>query len=345
MECQPDADKWLDFRRKAIAIEPRQPQANRSWVNIDGVPGQEGQQTSVHWKEILSSGVVPDLYTLRLRDPQNFSVGGIHQNFQAWDDVLFKHPQRVKIGRWIRNRVDILEFAQPFSGTFKGSKYKADLPPRKMFPNHPSCRNFSEFISSEILSRLTTGAFRIWGVVGSDEPPHLVMPLTVEPSKPRLCLDARFLNLWMRDVPFSLDRLADVPRYVYKSSFMTKCDDKSGYDHVMLTKGSQTYVGFSFGGLRLVCTTLPFGWKISPYIYHSIGLAATGFLRSQGVPCSLYIDDRLNGELITATGRWARLPQERSAVFRYEAAKAAIYVVLSVLIALGYTIGIKKSIY
>lgn len=148
----------------------------------------------------------------------------------------------------------------------------------------------------------------------------------------------------MRDAPFVLDRLADVPRYVYKSSFITKCNDKSGYDHVMVTESSQTYVGFSFGGLWLVCRTLPFGWKISPYIYHTIGLAATGFLRSQGVPCSLYIDDRLNGELITATGRWAKLPQERPKDFRYEAAEAALYVVLSVLIAFGYTIGIKKSV-
>ena len=92
-------------------------------------------------------------------------------------------------------KVDILEFSRPFSGSFKGSRYTANLPPRRVFPNHPSCKSFSAFISSEILSRLTTGAFRIWGEVGSEDPPHLVMPLTVEPSKPRLCLDARFLNL------------------------------------------------------------------------------------------------------------------------------------------------------
>lgn len=133
--------------------------------------------------------------------------------------------------------------------------------------------------------------------MGVDDPPHLVLPLTVEPTKPRLCIDARFLNLWMKDMPFSLDKLSEVTRYVYPGSFMTKCDDKSGYDHVMLTEASQSYFGFSFGGLWFVCTTLPFGWKISPYVYHTIGLAATGFLRAQGIPCSLYIDDRLNGEL------------------------------------------------
>ena len=31
-------------------------------------------------------------------------------------------------------------------------------------------------------------------------------------------------------MPVSLDKLADVPRFVYRDSFMTKCDDKSSYD-------------------------------------------------------------------------------------------------------------------
>ena len=87
--------------------------------------------------------------------------------------------------------------------------------PSKQFSNHASCKALSDFVSQEILKRLTTGVLRVWGRVGDDSPPYLVLPLTVEPTKPRLCLDARFLNLWMADVPFSLDRLADVPRYVY----------------------------------------------------------------------------------------------------------------------------------
>ena len=43
-----------------------------------------------------------------------------------------------------------------------------------------------------------------------------------------------FLNLWMMDTPFSLDKLIDVPRFVYENSFMSKIDDKSGYDHTLL---------------------------------------------------------------------------------------------------------------
>ena len=75
------------------------------------------------------------------------------------------------------------------------------------------------------MKRVKTGALSVWGRVGFVDPPYLVLPLTIEPTKQRLCLDARFLNLWMRDQPFTLDGLVDVPRYVYKGSYMSKCDD------------------------------------------------------------------------------------------------------------------------
>ena len=141
----------------------------------------------------------------------------------------------------------------------------------------------------------------------------------------------------MRDQPFTLDGLVDVPRYVYKGSYMSKCDDKSGLS-------SQTYVGFQWDSCYLVCATLPFGWKISPYIYHTIGSAATTFFRSIGIPCSLYIHDRLTGEIMTGTGSWSVPPEARDKEYRYKAAMAALWCVLVVLAKLGYTIGISKSV-
>lgn len=56
-------------------------------------------------------------------------------------------------------------------------------------------------ISLEIKKRLVTGAVRVWGKVGVSAPPHVVLPLTVEPTKPQLCIDAWFINLWMKDSP------------------------------------------------------------------------------------------------------------------------------------------------
>ena len=126
---------------------------------------------------------------------------------------------------------------------------------------------------------------------------------------------------------------------------MTKCDDKAGYDHVSLSPSSQTYVGgFQWNGFWFVCTTLLFGWKIFPYIYHTISLVASGYLRACGIPCSLYFDHRLNGELLTCQGPWSVLPEYRGQEYRFSAAIAAIYCVLLLLVDLGYTIGITKSV-
>ena len=103
-----------------------------------------------------------------------------------------------------------------------------------------SCKPFADFVRSTPLERLVSGAISLKGKVGEVDPPHLVPPLTVEPTKPRLCHDARFLNLWMRDMPFKLDTLGDLPRYVGLDTYQTILDDKSGYDHLLLSVESRT---------------------------------------------------------------------------------------------------------
>ena len=58
--------------------------------------------------------------------------------------------------------------------------------------------------------------------------------MTIEPSKPSLGHDERYLNLWNHDNPFLHDTLKEVPRVVGKDDSLASLDDKSGYDHVFL---------------------------------------------------------------------------------------------------------------
>ena len=200
------------------------------------------------------------------------------------------------------------------------------------------------FIQQTLLERLETGAVSLLGKVGVVEPPHLVLPLTVEPTKPRLCHDARFLNLWMADKPFTLDSLTDLPRYVSRDSYQTVLDDKSGYDHILLTDDSRTFFGIQWGGWYFTYNTLPFGWKISPYIYHSTGLVATNFFRSMNIPCLLYIDDRHNGQLQVPLDKGAYLAIPCVDRSRFAAAQSALFIVAYHLVCLGYFLGLAKSI-
>ena len=109
------------------------------------------------------------------------------------------------------------------------------------------------------------------------------------------------------------------------------------YDHVRLSPNSRTYFGLQWNGWYFVFITLPFGWKASAYLYHSIGLIATSYIRSHGIPCSQYIDDRHFGELqirrTTPPCSWSG----------FQRAQAALYIACYSLIDLGYFIGLKKS--
>ena len=101
---------------------------------------------------------------------------------------------------------------------------------------------------------------------------------------------------------------------------------------------------FQWGGWYFLYNTLPFGWKISPYIYHSTGLVASNLFRSIGIPCSLYIDGRHNGQLQVPLdqGVFGALSNQNQR--NYEAAKSAIFLVAYYLVELRYFLGLTKSI-
>lgn len=101
--------------------------------------------------------------------------------------------------------------------SFQGKYYDSVIPQTAFFPNSKSCQGFEEFISATIIDRVRNGSFLVWRKVNDVQPPYLVMPITVEPSEPRMCHDERFLNLWIRDLPFLLDYITSLPRYVFKS--------------------------------------------------------------------------------------------------------------------------------
>ncbi len=193
-----------------------------TWVNSDGRPvivsGKitPNQNLASRVDQVRSGALIGDVKDVSFRDPDNFKPGALHDNYSFWQEISYVLPpeKQFEILGWIKNRVSVQPYFHPYKGTFKRELYNSDRPPQKSFPNNKSCQPFVSFVRKTLLDRLKTGAISLLGRVGSVRPPHLVLPLTVEPLKPRLCHDARYLNLWMRDMPFSLDHLSDLPRYV-----------------------------------------------------------------------------------------------------------------------------------
>lgn len=102
-------------------------------------------------------------------------------------------------------------------------------------------------------------------------------------------------------------------------------DHKAGYDHVLMAEDSQELVGLRFGRFYLKMVTLPFGFKLAPWVYQTIGQAAVSYLRALGVPILEYLDDFI----IIGKGE--------------EQAERNVYAVAEVLSRLGYFLSLTKS--
>jgi hypothetical protein len=115
--------------------------------------------------------------------------------------------------------------------------------------------------------------------------------LGVEPKKPRLIYDARYINAWQHAPAFAFDSLLDLSRAADVDSLLTVWDHKSGYFHIRLHPDSEKYFGFEFEGFYYTYTVLPFGWCVSPYAYQKVSRAVSFYLRRLGIPDFVYLDD------------------------------------------------------
>ena len=199
------------------------------------------------------------LRNLRFRNPDDFQAGSLHAQPAIWEKLLSNvSHEHIDLMDVIKEGVDVEQFFTHFKGDFKGKSFASDRPPPIVLKNSRSCAQFSDFISTTILQWVSAGVLSVWGQIGRVSPPNLVLPLTIEPSKPRLCHDERYLNLWIKDLPFKLDHLSDLPRYVLPGHYQTTFDEKSGYQHVYLHPSSRTFFGLYWQGFYFTFCTLPF---------------------------------------------------------------------------------------
>ncbi len=233
------------------------------------------------------------LIGLQVRDPNFFVAGQLHSNLDAWAPLLADGPQGRMVHAWLQNKVSIKDMFCHFKGNFKGEAYDSSIPPPAYFPNAASLQEDPGFVVRTLEERLRNGSLELLGRYDQCRWPVCVMPLTLEPTKPRLCHDSRFLNLFTNDFPFTLDTLKNLPRMVEPAHMLVTKDEKSGYDHLALNDDSKGFFGLMFDGWLMQYATLPFGFKASCYVYHVIGQVVSSHLREKGVPCLGYIDDRL----------------------------------------------------
>lgn len=158
--------------------------------------------------------------------------------------------------------------------------------------------------------------------------PHMVLPLGVEPQKPRLIWDARWLNLMCPHLPFTMDEVGKVAQCAWKGAHQVTTDHKAGYHHVALITDAWQYFGFEWEGELYVFTVLAFGRCSATVIYASLSEAVARYLRSRDTPTLTWIDDfhLMNFGSTRLLG----------AAQQFQAALVAAYVALEVFFRAGY---------
>ena len=216
---------------------------------------------------------------------------------------------------------------------------------------------------AKLAEMVASGAVVVLGRVGEVAPPHLCLPIGIEPLKPRMIHDAQFLNLWCHADTFEFDGLHMVPTILGPGHHAWSLDHVSGYLHVNLTQRSRTFFGIKFDGIYYAWTVLSFGWLGSCLVYNTLSTEVADYLHRLGVPNLVYLDDALGGELVSvspalfrtpgrltdtqapegsASGRLIDLSYGRSPSGAWPggtglvAARAAAFVACSVWTALGY---------
>ena len=301
-------------------------------TTMNGMSPNENYHTWPSAEEALSGQGDINIAQFPLRDPNFFVAKQLGNHITEWERLLAtSEPDMADTVRpWLTQGVSVQSFFQPFKGSFKGVQYDLTEPPAYYQGNSASCATNAKLVAQTLEERLKNGSLQLlgrWDELDETQLPHCIMPLTLDPKKERLCHDERFLNLFIEDSPFKLDTLREVPRMLQEGDTLINTDEKSGYDHVALASNSFQYFGLMFNGWVMTYTTLPFGFKPACFIYQSIGMIVSSYLRSLGVPILQYIDDRL-----VVVGRTtSKLHPDNS-----------IYAVLQLMHRLGYTFSLSK---
>ena len=296
------------------------------------------QFTRVRSQSALTAEVME---ALPFPDESQFKAGGLKGALPFWSEQLLPgHPARQEITGWLKDGVSLMPYLQPPvsspgpTGSSEGGRQV--ILPSRWEPNRVPHR-FQDWVSSQIQEYVVSGAVAPW--IPRDRGsarPTLIHALSVEPSKPRLIYDCRFLNSFIVDRPFVMEGLGAIPSLCPIGAYQATLDHKSGFHHVRLESGSQHLFGFEWDGQLYTWTALPFGFKLSPWIYQTLSDCVSAFVRSCQVPCTAWLDD-----FWVCGGPLSTVPVA-DAMWR-ELGNRAVYLLCAVTLLAGYYISRKKS--
>lgn len=241
------------------------------------------------------------------RDEGKFVAGQLGHSADMWERCILPRSdlnaeQRADVLSWLRDGVDPTAFFKPYAGTFMGRTVSGPSPPPLKIANHPVPTELQGFVREEIARLISTGAVRRLEVQ-----PHCCLPLAVEPTKPRLVWDGRYLNFWCNAPTVRFDGLPTFRKGIRPHDYLIGLDLHSGYHQVRVKPGCEKWFGFEYEGAYYGYASIPFGWNVAPYLFSTLTTLPMQFLRSYGYHGLVFIDDFsvvISGDLSPEQRHW-----------------------------------------
>ena len=131
-------------------------------------------------------------------------------------------------------------------------------------------------------------------IVQIDDVPNLCLsPIFVIPKKSgdlRVILNLKEFNLFISTQHFRMETLSVILPQLSASDWAVSIDLQDAYLHIPIHPLSRRFLGFQFLGRTFQYRVLPFGLKVSPWVFTRVVATLVGHLRQLGLRLFYYLD-------------------------------------------------------
>lgn len=159
---------------------------------------------------------------------------------------------------------------------------------RRAYPQPPADLKFGNKTADSWVSQ---GFVRELDPAAAAQVKHASPTFVVHHPKERLVIDLSAKNDYMEDRPFAYDNLTRFSSQLLPGDHLVSWDISDAFLHVPLSPADQRRLCFRVGDRFFFPLTLPFGIKLSPFVFTKVLRPVVGALRRASLIVMAYMDD------------------------------------------------------
>lgn len=159
---------------------------------------------------------------------------------------------------------------------------------RRAYPQPPSDLAFGHSTAD---AWVANGFVRELSPAAAAQAPDVSPTFVVHYPKDRLVVDLSAKNAYMEDRPFTYDNLPRFASQLLPGDHLVSWDISDAFMHIPLSPADQRRLCFRVGDRFFFPLVLPFGMKLSPFVFTKVLRPVVGALRRAGLTVMAYMVD------------------------------------------------------